>query len=172
MRKGNAAEVTPEDLLNPELCVLLAFHPKSFNTNQRKWHTFEGEMFAHIHGLRKCGKYLNTCLAPYGDKSVSKYAWGSDSTVTIFRLPKLTLPELKMDYLSAKIQRFIGWSEEAAMTQFWPSCRLQTPGDLNCLADTAVRIVKQLRAAYPEIVEVDLLMSTVLKQLSQCQSRL
>ena len=152
----DASLITPEDLHNSEICVLLTMHPKGFNSSQKRWHTFEGEMFAHIHGaVRKCGKYINTCLAPYMQGSVPKFAWGSDSTVTIFRLPKLTLPETKINHLSAKIQRFIGWSEEAAMTRFWPSVRPHTPGALNSLADAAVRIVKQLQAVYPDVVEVD-----------------
>jgi hypothetical protein len=153
---ADAADVTPEMLLDPSKCVLLCLHTKFFNSNQKKWHTFEGEMFAHVHGLRKCAKYLNTCLAAFvALTGPAKFAWGSDSTVTIFRLPKLTLPETKMDYLSAKTQRFIGWSDEFAMTRFWPSCRLHTPGVLNCLADACVRIVAQLKAAYPDCVEQD-----------------
>lgn len=119
-------------------------------------HAFEGEMSAQIHGtIRKCGKYINTCLAPYIGKGVPKFGWGSDSSVTIYRIPKLTLPELKMDYLSAKIQRFIGWSEEATMTRFWPMCRLHTPDRVNNLADAAARIAGLLSKRYPGLVEVD-----------------
>jgi len=152
----DARDITAEMLHDPTRVRLLTMHPHSFNSNQRKWHCFEGEGFAQIHGaVRKCGKYINTCLAPFHDSPHPKYAWGTDSTVTIWRLPKLTLPEMKINHLSAKVQRFIGWSEEAAMTRFWPQCRLHTPDTLNNLADACCRIVAQLQSAFPGIVSQD-----------------
>ena len=126
----------------------------TFGGAELEWHVFEGETFCHIHGaVRKCGKYLNTCLAPYICSSVPKYAWGSDSMITIFRLPKLTLPEMKVRFLCAKIQRFMGWTDESAMTKYWASCRLHTPDAINNLADACVRVADQLRKLFPHAVE-------------------
>ena len=89
--------VTPGMLYGPEMFVLMYMHVYTFSEAELKWHVFEGENFCHIHGaVRKCGTYLNTSLAPYISSKNPKYAWGSDSMirVTIFRLPKLTSPEI------------------------------------------------------------------------------
>jgi len=73
--------------------------------------------------------------------------------ITIFRLPKLTLPEMKVRFLCAKIQRFMGWTDESAMTKYWASCRLHTPDAINNLADACVRVADQLRKLFPHSVE-------------------
>jgi len=118
VKVADASLVTPEMLHDPEMSVLLCMHVYTFGEAELKWHVFEGETFCHIHGaVRKCGKYLNTCLAPYISSEIPKYAWGSDSMITIFRLPKLTLPEMKVRFLCAKIQRFMSWTDESAMTK-------------------------------------------------------
>ena len=151
---ADASKVTPEMLHDPTMSVLLCMHVYTFGEAELKWHVFEGETFCHIHGaVRKCGKYINTCLAPYICSDIPKYAWGSDSMITIFRLPKLTLPEMKVRFLCAKIQRFMGWSDESAMTKHWSSCRLHTPDVINNLADACVRVADQLRKLFPHAVE-------------------
>jgi hypothetical protein len=154
--KPNAADVTWEDLHNPDITVMLCMHTKAYNEAQKRWHAYEGEMDSQIEGsVRRCGSYINTCLAPYTDPNVPKYGWGADSKTTLYRLPKLTLPDLKIQFLSAKFQRFTGWSDESAMTRHWPSCRLFTPDAVNNLADAAARIAAQLHARRPDLVGKD-----------------
>lgn len=154
--KADASEVTPEDLHNPDVCVMLCMHTKAYNESQKKWNAYEGEMDAQMMGaVRKCGGYINTCLAPFKDPKIPKYAWGSDSKITLYRIPKLTLPELKIQYLCAKVQRFSGWSDESAMTRYWASCRLFTPDIINNLADACARIADQMRKIRPDLVDKD-----------------
>jgi hypothetical protein len=66
-------------------------------------------------------------LAPYNDGDVPKYVYASDSALTLFRLPTVHIPDVNYNHLSAKIQRFIGWAEETAMTRFWNSVRMHVP---------------------------------------------
>ena len=154
--KADASEVTPEDLHNPDICVMLCMHTKAYNDSQKKWNAYEGEMDAQMMGaIRKCGGYINTCLAPFKDPRVPKYGWGSDSKITLFRIPKLTLPDLKIQYLCAKVQRFSGWSDESAMTRYWPCCRLFTPDIINNLADACARIADQMRKLRPDLIDKD-----------------
>ena len=141
---ADARDITDEILLDPDRCRLLCIWPKVLNKSQRLWHVFEGEFHAHHHGFRKSGKFINTCLAPFMDCKVPKYAWGADSKVTLFRLPTLHIPDVRIDHLNAKYQRFAGAAEEMAMTRQWPSVRLHVPTLMNCLADAAAEIARQL----------------------------
>ena len=141
---ADARDITDEILLNPDRCRLLCIWPKVLNKSQRLWHVFEGEFHAHHHGFRKAGKFVNTCLAPFMDCKVPKYAWGADFKVTLFRLPTLHIPNVRSDHLNAKYQRFAGAAEEMAVTRFWPSVRLHVPTLTNCLADAAAEIARQL----------------------------
>ena len=78
------------------------------------------------------------------DSKVPKYAWGADSKVTLSRLSTLHIPDVRIDHLNDKYQRFAGAPEEMAMTRFWPSVRLHVPTLMNCLADAAAEIAHQL----------------------------
>ena len=62
---ADASTITPEILHDPTMSIPLCMHVCIFDEAELKWHVFEGETFRHIHGaVRKCGKYINTCLAP------------------------------------------------------------------------------------------------------------
>jgi hypothetical protein len=153
--KKDASTVTPADLMNPDLAVLLQVCPKVLSTSQRKWHIFELEMFAQVHGIRKCGKFINESLAPYHDSKTPKYAWCSDSQITLGRIPALTIPDCKMDYLSAKHQRFLGWADETQITRYWPSTRLHAPDADNNLADALARMSYQIWRRMPETTAIE-----------------
>jgi hypothetical protein len=153
--KADASTVTPADLMNPELAVLLQVCPKVLSTSQRKWHIFELEMFAQVHGIRKCGKFINESLAPYHDSKTPKYAWCSDSQITLGRIPALTIPDCKLDYLSAKHQRFLGWADETQITRYWPSTRLHAPDADNNLADALARMSHQIWMRMPETTAIE-----------------
>lgn len=156
MNKLDASTVTHEDLHDPDCSVMLTMHTKSFTNSQKDWHVFEGEFYAQIYGaVEKCGNFINTCLAPFFDSPIPKFAWGADSTVTLFRLPKVSLPDMKIAYLSAKTSRFMGWRDRAAFTKYWPQCRLHVPDAVNNLPDMAVRIADQLKRRIPHAVDFD-----------------
>ena len=73
--------------------------------------------------------------------------------ITILRLPKLTLPKMKVRFVYAKDQQFMGWIDESAMTKYWSSCRLHTPDAIDNLAGACVRVADQLRKLFPHAVE-------------------
>ena len=105
---ADARDVTNEILLNLDRCTLLCIWSKVSNKSQRLWYVFEGEFHAHHHGFRKSGKLINTWLAPSIDCKVPKYVLGADSKVTLFRLPPLHIPNVRIDHLNAKYHRFAG----------------------------------------------------------------
>ena len=92
-------------------CCCACMSTPSVKLNRNGMSSKERLSVKYMHGaVRKRGKYINTCLAFYICSDIPKYAWGFDSMIAIFRLPKLTLSEMKVRFLCAKTQRFMGWA--------------------------------------------------------------
>lgn len=143
---GDASKVDIDLMYESDKVRLLGMYPKCLSAAQQRWFIWEKEIFGPTHGNRKCGKFINTCLSPFWDSEVPKYCWSADSQLALRKEGEFHIPCVKIDYLNAKIQRFLGWGEEVAYQKYWPKCRLFAPDGLNCLSDVVVRVADQLRA--------------------------
>ena len=63
-----------------------------------------------------------------GGAVVSKLEYASDNTTALG-----TIPDGKIDHLTAKFQRFCGWCEEFAVIVYWPVCYMTVLGDCNSI---------------------------------------
>jgi site-specific DNA-cytosine methylase len=139
--KADARGITVEDLHDPSITILIAFHPKILNKTQRKWHILEKEIYVHIHLHRKTHQLVNRCILPYGLRTpaIPKMLYVGDNKSALRIRMGLELPDSRCEYLTAKYQRAVGWAEEVAFTKHWPSTSLHMPGDSNNLADMSCR---------------------------------
>ena len=101
---------------------------------QRKWGTYEAELFGMCRTVTKHGKYITTATARFtctGPEAKAKIGFikFSDSTTAIGRWKSLTLPIGQIDFLSAKARRFHSWADDVAGTLYWPFCIQHMSGD-------------------------------------------
>jgi hypothetical protein len=102
-----------------------------------------------------------TCIPPAkgssgevsGRAATAKLKYASDNTTALGTIPTFNIPDGKIDHLTAKFQRFCGWSEEFAVTIYWPVCYMTLLGDCNSMFDTLVSLTAALKARLPGIEE-------------------
>lgn len=144
-------------------CVLVCMYFQTLNKHQARWGMYEIETFAHVVCHRKSHKFINECMSRFislppsqmiskGDaQRPAKLKYASDNTTALGMIPTFTIPEGKIEYLTAKFQRFCGWCEEFVVTTFWPVCFMSVLGDCNSMFDTLVRMTAALKARIPGI---------------------
>jgi hypothetical protein len=166
---ADAADITLDMIHSkaPAGCVLVAMYFQTLNKHQQKWGMYEIETFAHVVCHRKSHKFVNelmakfTCIPPTkgsngevsGGAATAKLKYASDNTTALGTIPTFNIPDGKIDHLTAKFQRFCGWSEEFAVTIYWPVCYMTVLGDCNSMFDTLVRLTAALKARLPGIEE-------------------
>ena len=172
--KSNANEVVVEDLMEEGAAILLNLHPKSLNTSQRRWHISEKELYAMVHGVRKFGQFIASVIGRWAvtaDKEewswnrgqltvvTPKVVLGSDSSSALGMLLTLMTPGGKIEYITPKLARMMGYADDCACTLYWPMARLQLPGGgegpCNSLCDFLCRLVGQLQRMLGTATEED-----------------
>ena len=162
VRKPDARDVTMEDLKNPQISTLISVNSKMLDEGQRKWGTYEVELFGMVRTVEKHGKFITTATAKYptsGPNFKAKVGFLSDSTTAIGRWKSLTLPIGVIDFLSAKARRFYSWADICAGTKYWPFCISHLSGDdislphmLTHLGDLAKERQSELKSAGIEYI--------------------
>ena len=157
VRKLDAREVTMEDLKNPQISTLISVNSKMLDEGQRKWGTYEVELFGMKRTVEKHGKFITTATANFptsGPQFKAKIGFLSDSTTAIGQWKSLTLPVGVIDFLSAKARRFYSWADICAGTKYWPFCIDHLSGDnislphmLTHLGDLAKNRQSELKSA-------------------------
>ena len=150
VHRSDASTVTKEDLLNPTLSQLIAVRYRKLTDTQRRWHTFESELYAMVLGVKWYGSFITTATANFPSSGTPKIAFWSDSTTALSQWTSLTLPASTTDFLSAKARRFHAWADEVSYTKYWPLFIRHIPGETNDLAHVMSHLGDQLhtRAEY------------------------
>lgn len=114
------------------MATLIAVNSKTLDEGQRKWATYEAELYGLKRGVEKFGTFITTATAGFptsGEKFKAKIGFLSDSTTAIGQWKSLTLPIGQIDFLSAKARRFYSWADECAGTIYWPLSISHMSGD-------------------------------------------
>ena len=123
-----------------------------------------------------------TCIPPVkgssgevsGGAATAKLKYASDNTTALGTIPTFNIPDGRIDHITTKFQRFCGWSEEFAVTVYWPVCYMTVLGDCNSMFDTLVRLTAALKARLPGIEEgrahIDCLIPCAITPICHCQA--
>ncbi len=164
INRGDARDVLVADLIEDGRAILLNLHPKSLNVSQARWHISEKELYAMVLGIRKFGTFISSVVGRWAvsqDKKewtwekgqlvvpIPKVVLGSDSSSALGMLLTLMVPGGRIDYVTPKLARMMGYADDCACTLYWPMARLQLPGGgagpCNSLCDFLCRLVGQLK---------------------------
>ena len=162
--RADARDVKITDLMEDGRALLLNLHPKSLCSSQSRWHISEKELYAMILGVRKFGSFISSVVGRWAvSQNRDEWTWnrgqlvvptpkivlGSDSSSALGMLLILMMPGGKVDYITPKLARLMGYADDAACTLYWPMARLQLPGGgtgpCNSRCDFLCRLVGQLR---------------------------
>jgi hypothetical protein len=162
--RNDARDVQVADLMEDGRALLLNLHPKSLCSSQARWHISEKELYAMVLGVRKFGSFISSVVGRWA-VSANKEEWtwhrgqlvvpipkivlGSDSSSALGMLLQLMVPGGRIDYITPKLARLMGYADDCACTLYWPMARLQLPGGgagpCNSLCDFLCRLVGQLK---------------------------
>jgi hypothetical protein len=162
--RNDAREVQVADLMEDGRALLLNLHPKSLCESQARWHISEKELFAMVLGVRKFGSFISSVVGRWAvTANKDEWTWtrgqlcvptpkvvlGSDSSSALGMLLTLMVPGGKVDYITPKLARLMGYADDCACTLYWPMAKLQLPGGgagpCNSLCDFLCRLVGQLK---------------------------
>ena len=107
-------------------CVLVAMYFQMLNNHQQKWGMYEIETFARVVCHRKAHKYFNELMSKFnrltpapgsngevsGGMTIARLKYASDNSTALGMIPSFTIPEEKIDHLTAKFHRLCHWCEE------------------------------------------------------------
>ena len=135
VKKPCAREVTIEHLHDHSLTQIVAVSYKRLNDQQKKWNTFEAELYGVVRIVTTWGKYITVATREYlphdsatGKQWDAKIGILSDSQTGIGQWRQMQIPSGMVDYLSAKKRRFYSWSDKCSGTKYWPLCINYLPG--------------------------------------------
>ena len=154
VNRADASMVTKADLQDPTMRQLVAVRHRKLTDVQRRWHTFETELYAIVLGVQFFGSFITTATANYPVSGPAKIAFWSDSTTALSQWTSITLPAATTDFLSAKARRFYAWADEVSFTKYWPLFVRHIPGDSNDLAHVMSHLGDQMRERAAYLVSV------------------
>jgi len=154
VKKSDASLVTKDDLKNPEISQIIGIAYKKLSNSQRKWHTFETELYALVLGCTKFGNFITTATVKYPPSGVKKVAFWSDSTTALGRWNKLALPETVTEHLSAKARRFFSWADKVAYTKYWPMVTRHLPGEHNDISHILSHLGEHTRERHEYLTSI------------------
>ena len=119
------------DLKDRNISQLVAVKYKKLDKHQRKWHTYEAELYGLVLVVKYFGSLITAATMHYppGPDQVSKIGIWGDSTTAIGQWKSMTLPVGIVDHLSAKSRRFFSWADKVAGTIYWSLDLRHFPGD-------------------------------------------
>ena len=123
VKEANARDVTEAMLKDKAKSQLMATKVTRLTSSQKRWATWETEMYASIKAVGTWGNYLTTATSKYPrdpSGATAKILFLSDSTTTIAKWVTIEIPAGKLDCLCAKKRRFNHWSALVAHCKYLP----------------------------------------------------
>ena len=145
VHRSDASLVTTADMHDASMRQLIAIRYRKLTDAQRRWHTFETELYAIVLGVRFFGAFITTATSNFPMTGPAKIAFWSDSTTALSQWTSITLPAATTDFLSAKARRFYAWADEVSFTKYWPLFVKHIPGESNDLAHVMSHLGDQMR---------------------------
>jgi hypothetical protein len=145
VNKTDAREVTIEDLKNKDVSTLIATDAKVLSESERKWMTFEAEIYGMYRAIKKWGKLLvaATMKYPKTEGCIPKIGIRLDNTTATKTWIGLHEPQL-IEHAGAKEMRILGWHERVAFVDRLPIHTAYCPGELNSFSDLVSRIAAKM----------------------------
>ena len=175
---ADAAQVTEADLKSSKKSRLVAMKYKKLNSAQRRWNTFEVELYGMVRVVTTYGGIITVATAQYppGSGKPSKIGFWCDSTTAIGQMPSLSLPIGTIDHLSAKARRFFSWADKVAGTRYWSYVLLHFPGDsislphmMTHMGDMALQRRDEMRQAQASFIVFPMTLSSPSPLVAPCE---
>ena len=152
LKKTDARNVTAADLQDRETSQLIAVKYTKLDKGQRKWNTYEAELFGLVTIVNKFGPLITAATAEYPPSAnVSKIGIWGDSTTAIGQWKTMHLPVGTVDHLSAKARRFYSWADKTAGTIHWSLDLRHFPGDSISLPHMMTHMGDMAKARHTEL---------------------
>jgi hypothetical protein len=146
VKADTVSEITPELMLDPDRVRLLGVDSKVLSASERKWLTFEIEMYGMYRALRKwAGLLIQVSLMSPEVEIVLMM----DSTTATAKWLGVSVPEA-IDHACAKEKRFLGWAEKVSYLRYLRCLLKYLPGCANDFADMLSRMAERLHKCIAE----------------------